>query len=92
MRRARVRVRMRMRMGADPHRGMPVWVVLMRVSGRGAGRACRLQVTRHVSREASQLTRHRGVVITLPYRVTPSALLGRPPAVLLSMSGDAVRV
>lgn len=47
-RRTRVRVRMRMRMGTDPHGGMPVGVVLMRVSGWGAGRACRRQVTRHV--------------------------------------------
>lgn len=79
-----MRMRVRMRMSADSHR-VTVWVVLMRVSGRGASCARRLQVTRHIqaAREArNQFTRHVDVVITLLYRVTPSLMIARPPAVL----------
>lgn len=83
MRRARVRVRVRMRMSTNPHRRMTVGMVL-RTTGRGASGARRLQVPRHVTREASQLTRHRCTLIALPYLLTP-ALLRRPPAALLPM-------
>lgn len=89
--RTRMWMRVRMRMSADSHR-MTVWMVLMRVSGRGAGCARRLQVTRHIqaARDArNQFTRHRAVVITLPYRVTPFVLVARPPAVLSPINSAA---